>query len=107
MKQAISTARAAGAGGDHVRGDSAFGTKRSSPPVWAKGSVLGGPDQDTRVNKAIATIADDAWTPVHYPGAVVDPDTGALISDAEVAETPYPLTSGAAAASSSGWWCAG
>jgi hypothetical protein len=29
---------------------------------------------------------------VHYPGAVTDPDTGALISDAEVAETPYTLT---------------
>ena len=35
---------------------------------------------------AIATIADDAWTPVRYPGAVLDPDTGPLISDAEVAE---------------------
>ena len=28
---------------------------------------------------------------MHYPGAVEDPDTGALISDAEVAETPYTL----------------
>ncbi|MGH9261573.1 MAG: IS1380 family transposase, partial [Acidimicrobiales bacterium] len=35
------------------------------------------------------TIADDAWTPVHYPGAVVDPDTGQLISDAEVAEVAF------------------
>jgi hypothetical protein len=41
------------------------------------------------VNRAIATIADDAWTPVHYPGAVVDPDTGELISDAEVAEVEF------------------
>ena len=31
---------------------------------------------------------------MHYPGAVDDPDTGALISDAEVAETPYPLRLG-------------
>ncbi len=29
---------------------------------------------------------------VHYPGAVTDPDTGQLISDAEVAEIPYTLT---------------
>ena len=29
---------------------------------------------------------------MHYPGAVLDPDTGALISDAEVAETTYTLT---------------
>ena len=31
------------------------------------------------VNRAIGAIADDAWTPVHYPGAVTDPDTGELI----------------------------
>ena len=31
----------------------------------------------------------DAWTPVRYPGAVIDPDTGEWISDAEVAEIPY------------------
>jgi hypothetical protein len=41
------------------------------------------------VHRAIATIAEDAWTPVHYPGAVVAPDTGELISDAEVAEVPF------------------
>ena len=41
------------------------------------------------VNRAIATIAEDAWTPVHYPGAVIDPDTGELISDAEVAEVEF------------------
>jgi hypothetical protein len=31
---------------------------------------------------------------VHYPGAVEDPDTGQLISDAQVAETPYTLRLG-------------
>ena len=38
---------------------------------------------------AIATIGEGAWTPVNYPGAVRDPDTGQWISDAEVAEVPY------------------
>ena len=38
---------------------------------------------------AIESIADNAWTPVKYPGAVRDPDTGAWISDAEVAEIPH------------------
>ena len=38
---------------------------------------------------AIAAIPDDAWTPVRYPGAVRDPDTGGWISDAEVAEIAY------------------
>jgi len=41
------------------------------------------------VNAAIATIAEHAWTPVQYPGAVSDPDTGELISDAEVAEVQF------------------
>src|SRR6185503_1525941 len=50
--------------------------------------------RNRRIDKAIAAIPDDAWTPVHYPGAVLDPDTGALISDAEVAETSYTAFSG-------------
>lgn len=33
--------------------------------------------------------ADDAWTPLRNPGAVLDPDTGELISEAEVAECVY------------------
>ncbi len=52
------------------------------------------------VARAIAAIPEGAWQPVHYPGAVIDPDTGELISDAEVAETsftafastPHPVT---------------
>ncbi len=39
------------------------------------------------IKRAIATIPDHAWRPIRYPGAVVDPDTGELISDAEAAET--------------------
>jgi hypothetical protein len=41
------------------------------------------------VTAAIGAIGEHAWTPVHYPGAVRDPDTGELISDAEVAETTF------------------
>jgi hypothetical protein len=37
---------------------------------------------------AIGTIAEQAWIPIHYPNAIEDPDTGELISDAEVAEIP-------------------
>lgn len=46
------------------------------------------------VRRAINTISEDNWTPVHYPGAVVDPDTGQLISDAEVAEVAYTAFAG-------------
>ena len=41
------------------------------------------------MTRAIAGIGEHAWTPVHYPGAVLDPDTGTLISDAEVAEISF------------------
>src|SRR3954451_7621614 len=38
------------------------------------------------VRAAIASIEDEAWTAIHYPNAFADPDTGELVSDAEVAE---------------------
>lgn len=41
------------------------------------------------VQRAIDSIPADAWTPMRYPGSVTDPDTGELISDAEVAEVAY------------------
>ena len=61
------------------------------PGLPARGRpVLAGDDpQPRRADRAIAAIDDDAWTPVSYPGAVRDPDTGAWISDAEVAEIAY------------------
>jgi hypothetical protein len=40
------------------------------------------------VKRAIAGIGQDDWTAIHYPDAFEDPDTGELISDAEVAEVP-------------------
>jgi hypothetical protein len=91
VTEAIKTARAAGAGGKIlVRGDSAFGNSAVVGACVKAGvqfSVVLTKNQ--AVNAAIAAIADDWWTPVHYPGAVVDPDTGELISDAEVAETEF------------------
>ena len=45
--------------------------------------------RNTAIDRAIAAIDETAWTPVSYPGAVRDPDTGAWISDAEVAEIAY------------------
>lgn len=41
------------------------------------------------VDAAIATIGDEQYQPVRYPGAVLDPDNGQLISDAQVAEVQY------------------
>jgi len=91
VAQAIGTARAAGASGQIlVRGDSAYGSRkvvRACLRHGAKFSLV--MTRNTAIDKAIAAIDEHAWTPVRYPGAVVDPDTGAWISDAEVAEIAY------------------
>ena len=91
VTEAIRTARAAGANGKIlVRGDSAYGTSPVVAPCLRQGvqfSVVLA--KNRAVTRAIGAIGEDAWTPVTYPGAVLDPDTGELISDAEVAETPF------------------
>lgn len=38
---------------------------------------------------AISRIDEDTWIPIRYPDAFVDPDTGEMVSDAEVAEIEY------------------
>jgi DDE family transposase len=89
--EAIRAARAAGANGQIlVRGDSAYGNSAVVLACVKAGARFSVVLTKTRtVNAAIAAIPDDAWTPVHYPGAVTDPDTGQLISDAEVAEIAF------------------
>jgi Transposase DDE domain group 1 len=91
VREAITTARAAGATGEIlVRGDSAYGTSAVvAACLQAKARFSVALAKNQAVNRAIGAIPDHAWTPVHYPGAVVDPDTGELISDAEVAEASF------------------
>jgi hypothetical protein len=91
VAQVVATARAAGVTGQIlVRGDSAYGTSAVVAACRRAGArfslVL---TKNTAVQAAIEAIPQHAWTPVRYPGAVRDPDTGAWISDAEVAEIPY------------------
>ena len=72
-----------------VRGDSAYGHSavvRACQRAGARFSLV--LVKNRSVTRAIAAIPEDAWTPVQYPGAVSDPDTGEWISDAEVAEVP-------------------
>ena len=40
------------------------------------------------IKRAITCIGEDAWTQIRYPTGVLDPDTGELIYDAQVAEIP-------------------
>lgn len=96
LAQALGTARAAGASGRlWVRADSAYyaGAVVSAAVragAWFSITVT----TNAPIRAAIATISDTAWTPVHYPEAVLDPDTGELISDAQVAETVYTAFAG-------------
>ena len=91
VAQAIRTARAAGAAGEIlVRGDSAYGSAAVVNACLKAGVMFSVVlAKNPAVVAAIAKIPDDAWTPVQYPGAVIDPDTGELISDAEVAEIEF------------------
>jgi hypothetical protein len=93
---AINTARAAGAtGAILVRGDSAYSSRAVISACVRHGAEFSlVMTRHTAVQRAIAGIGEDAWTPVAYPGAVRDPDTGTWISDAEVAETTYTAFAG-------------
>ena len=77
VKQAIGTARGCGAGTIMLRGDSAFGTKKVMATCVEEGVEFSlSVARNKRISTAIGGIDDDAYTPVHYPGAVEDPDTG-------------------------------
>jgi Transposase DDE domain group 1 len=92
VTEAINTAVEAGAQVENilVRGDSAFcGGKVVAAVLGAGARFSFAIASNPAVDAAIATIPDEAYTPVHYPGAVVDPDTGELISDAQVSEVEF------------------
>ena len=44
---------------------------------------------DPAVKAAIASVPEDAWTPIKYPRAIWDDQLRAWVSDAQVAEVPY------------------
>ena len=75
---------------DLARGDSSYGNRavvRTCRRHDAQFSLV--MTRNTAIDRAIAAIDEQAWTPVKYPGAVRDPDTGDWISDAEAAEISY------------------
>ena len=89
VTEAITMARAAGAGDILIPGDSAYGNGvviRACLKAKVRFSFV--LTKSATVTRAIAGIPDRPWTPVHYPGAVVDPDTGTLISDAVPRQQP-------------------
>jgi Transposase DDE domain group 1 len=97
LTEGINAAIAAGATPANIlaRGDSAYGNGKVIAAVVKTGARFSfAMARNPAIDAAIATISQDAYIPVHYPGAVVDPDTGELISDAQVAEVQYTAFAG-------------
>jgi len=93
--EVLGTARACGADPAAgavvtVRADSGFfsyGVVAAARRGGARFSVTA--RMNPKVRAAISTIGQEAWTPIHYPEAFVDEETGQLVSDAEVAEVEF------------------
>jgi hypothetical protein len=91
LADALTTARRCGATGLLiVRTDSAYYNQAvvaAAIRVGARFSITA--RMDPAVRRAIASIQESAWTPIHYPDAVWDEDEQRLVSDAEVAEIGF------------------
>jgi hypothetical protein len=73
-----------------VRGDAAFCTAKNVAAALQAGAWFSFtiPHWPTVIT-AISQIPDDAWTPIKYPDAILDEQTGQWISEAEVAEIAF------------------
>ena len=91
VRDAVATLHRAGVQGQVlVRADSAYYQQNVIAAIIKAGCQFSiGARLNTAVRAAIATIDEPAWVPIVYPNAILDPDTGELISTAEVAEVGY------------------
>ena len=91
VTEAIGTARDAGCTGTLiVRADSKFYCGKvvaACRRADARFSIATG--MNPGIRRAIAAIAEPSWTRIEYPRAIEDPDTGELISIAQIAEVDY------------------
>jgi hypothetical protein len=89
--EALGTARAAGCTGTIVaRADSGLYCAAFTGACRRAGAHFSVTARmDPAVKAAIASIPDDAWTPISYPRAIWDDQLRAWVSDAEVAEVSY------------------
>jgi DDE family transposase len=91
VADALTSARACGATGlVIVRADSAFYAAEVVAAI-RRGSAYFSitARKDPAVQTAIASISEDAWTPIRYPNAIFDDQLECWVSDAEVAEVPF------------------
>ncbi|MFE7046057.1 IS1380 family transposase [Streptomyces atratus] len=90
VSEALATAREAGCTGTRtLRADSQFYNTALIAACRRAGahfSITTG--MNPSIKQAVHSIPNDAWQHISYPTAVPDPETGELISDAEVAEIP-------------------
>ncbi|MCX4734387.1 IS1380 family transposase [Streptomyces sp. NBC_01363] len=90
VSEALATAREASCTGTRIlRADSQFynaGVIAACRRTGAHFSITTG--MNPSIKRAIAAIPDKAWQQITYPTAVPDPETGELVSDAEIAEIP-------------------
>ncbi|MGW9033210.1 IS1380 family transposase, partial [Streptomyces sp. NPDC055722] len=90
VSEALATAAEAGCTGTRIlRADSQFynaGVIAACRRAGAHFSITTG--MNPSIKRAVLAIPDEAWQQITYPTAVPDPETGELISDAEVAEIP-------------------
>lgn len=98
LRQALATARAAGATGQVlVRGDSGYYSARLIKTIVDAGARFSiTAQQNVAVRAAIDAIEQQAWRPVRYPRPVYDETSRGWISTAEVAETGYTAFTNAA-----------
>src|SRR5829696_8798095 len=91
VADALRTSRACAASGLLVvRADSAFYGRDVVAAISRAGARFSiTARQDVAVRRAIAAIAEDAWTTIRYPNAVFDEQLSQWVSDAEVAEVPF------------------
>ncbi|MCQ4083149.1 IS1380 family transposase [Streptomyces sp. RB6PN25] len=96
VAEALAIAKDAGGTGIRlVRADSKFYTAdvvAACRRAGAHFSLTTG--MNPSIAAAIARIDETTWVPIRYPDAFVDPDTGEMVSDAEVAEIEYTAFTG-------------
>lgn len=91
IRDTIATARRAGATGEIlVRADSAYCSQSIVTAIRAAGARFSvGIGMNPAVRRAIEAIPADAWVRIAYPQAIYDPQTGQMVSAAEIAEIEY------------------
>jgi hypothetical protein len=91
ITDSIATTRRAGATAQIlVRADSGYFQQANIAAITKAGARFSiGARQDPAVRRAISNIPEDAWVTITYPNAILDRDTGELVSEAQVAEIEY------------------